>query len=146
MAAAYSLRPLRRMGAGARNCLEPGSLLLMSTGYSFSEPIDFICLQFVITSTQPPPNSEELRMRNKRLRIFGTIILMAASATALAFDQPLHVNGAGMTFRAASADALNQAQGMCAALGGTVINFEVTTSGTAGGQSFVYALAICRIP
>ncbi len=84
-------------------------------------------------------------MRNTWIRVVGTAAVLASGAV-LAATQPIPVSGVGITHGAAYADARSQAQATCTAMGGTIIQFEETSSGKVGGQWVLNALALCQTP
>lgn len=85
-------------------------------------------------------------MRNTWIGVVGTIGFLAITGTAVAATIPISSSGVGMSYGAAYDDAYSQAQGRCSAMGGTITQFEETSSGTVAGQWVFNGLALCQTP
>lgn len=83
----------------------------------------------------------------KKLRFAAAaLVLSFTGAASAATVEVFNVNGSGINFSQARADAYSQARVICDGMGGGMMTLEVIDSVYPGGHVIVYAMAECHIP
>ena len=71
---------------------------------------------------------------------------LAGTASAAAYDFPIHTSGVDTTYFGAFQDAAIQGADLCSVDGGTVIHVEAFSAEQLGSRWLVNVVTICRIP